>query len=64
MDLDLMDEKGVDPLPIVDGRTLSRTIRRNRHLLTGADYVEFYKEIITSEGAEAEIISPTTPPLS
>ncbi len=62
MDLDLMDEKGVDPLSdCLTEERYRELFGINRHKFTGVDYVEFYKDIITAEGAEAEIILANNP---
>ncbi|NLJ97195.1 MAG: F420-0--gamma-glutamyl ligase [Clostridiales bacterium] len=56
-DIDTLDEKGINPWTDV----LSEDIYRNlfgyyKHPFTGVDYIEYYKDIITAEGCEAEII--------
>ncbi len=62
MDLDVMDEKGVDPLSdCLTEKRYRELFGRNCHPFTGVDYVEFYREIITAEGAEAEIILANNP---
>lgn len=57
VDMDLLDEKGVDPwhdvLTEADWREKFGTIL---HPFTGVDYIEYYKQIIVEAGAEAEII--------
>lgn len=62
MDLDQMDEKGIDPLkdclPEARYRELFGV---NRHTFTGVDYVDFYREIIEGEQCEAEIILANDP---
>lgn len=57
VDLDLLDEKGVNPYS--DVLTLERyreLFGYNKHRFTGVDYVEFYGSIIEECGAEAEIL--------
>jgi len=55
--LDELDEKGIDPytdvLSLAKFRELFGSVV---HPFTGVDYVEYYQNIITEAGAEAEII--------
>ena len=57
VDLDELDEKGVNPysdvLPLERYREL---FGYKKHRFTGVDYVEFYSELIRDCGAEAEVI--------
>lgn len=60
--IDRLDEKGVNPWTDV----LSETEFRNhfgyeKHTFTGVDYIEYYKEIVESEGKECEIIFSNNP---
>ncbi|HZK29176.1 MAG TPA: coenzyme F420-0:L-glutamate ligase [Clostridia bacterium] len=62
MDLDKMDEKGIDPLK--DCLTQARyreLFGVNRHAFTGVDYVGLYQDIIADENCEAEIILANDP---
>lgn len=56
-DMDALDKSGVNPytdvLDLAKYRELFGSIK---HPFTGVDYVEYYKELIEEEGAEAEII--------
>lgn len=62
MDLDVMDEKGVDPLSdCLTEERYRELFGTNRHAFTGVDYVEHYREIIEAEGAKAEIILANNP---
>ena len=57
IDPDVMDEKGVDPYR--DVLTLEKyreLFGYTVHPFTGVDYVDYYKTIIESAGAEAEIV--------
>ena len=62
VDLDLLDEKGIDPfrdnLTLARYRQLFGTVK---HPFTGVDYVEYYSRIIQECGAEAEIIFANDP---
>ncbi len=60
--LDALDEKGIDPYR--DVLTLERyreLFGYGKHTFTGVDYVAYYEELITSCGAEAEIIFANDP---
>ncbi len=57
IDVDLMDEKGVNPWTDVLSEAKYRELFGYRkHTFTGVDYVDYYKELIQSVGCEAEII--------
>ena len=57
VDLDLLDEKGINPytdvLTEAEWRELFGT---PKHTFTGVDYVEYYSELIRESGAEVEVI--------
>lgn len=62
IDIDLMDEKGVDPYR--DVLTLERyreLFGSNKHTFTGVDYVEYYEQLIRESGADCEIIFANDP---
>ena len=62
LDLDLMDEKGVNPY--TDVLTLEKyreLFGYAKHTFTGVDYVEYYGELIRESGAEVEIIFANDP---
>ena len=57
IDLDTLDEKGVDPYR--DVLTLARyreLFGYVKHRFTGVDYIDYYADLIREAGAEAEII--------
>lgn len=57
VDLDALDEMGVNPWTDVLTEAKYRELFGYRkHTFTGVDYIEYYKELITSEGCEAEVI--------
>lgn len=57
VDLDKIDEAGVNPYSdILTEEKYRELFGYCKHEFTGIDYVEYYKEIITAEGAQAEII--------
>ena len=60
--LDALDEKGIDPYKDVLSLEKYRELfGYEKHTFTGVDYVEYYQELITSCGAEAEIIFANNP---
>ena len=62
LDLDLMDEKGVNPY--TDVLTLDKfreLFGYAKHTFTGVDYVEYYSQLIRESGAEVEVIFANDP---
>lgn len=61
-DLDMMDEKGVDPYKdVLDLKKYRELFGYVKHPFTGMDYVEYYQQLIEDCGAEAEIIFANNP---
>ena len=57
MDMDLLDEKGVDPWhDILSEAQFREKFGKVIHPFTGVDYVEYYGNLIREAGAEVEII--------
>jgi hypothetical protein len=57
VDLDTVDESGVNPWSdLLTEARYRELFGFQKHLFTGVDYVEYYKELITNAGCEAEII--------
>ena len=57
VDLDLLDEKGVDPFrDVLSLQKYRELFGYNKHRFTGVDYVEYYQQLIRESGAECEII--------
>ena len=55
--MDALDEKGVNPYTDVLTEAKYRELfGYEKHRFTGVDYVEYYRELITNEGADCEII--------
>lgn len=57
IDMDMLDEKGVDPFR--DVLTLDKYREYfgfHKHRFTGVDYVQYYSDIIRESGAEVEVI--------
>ncbi len=57
MSLDALDASGVNPwTDVLTEKRYRELFGYHKHLFTGVDYVEYYKELIENEGCEAEII--------
>lgn len=57
VDLDTLDEKGVNPWSDVLTESKYRELFGYRkHTFTGVDYIDYYKKLIEESGCEAEII--------
>jgi len=62
LDLDLLDEKGVNPYTdVLTQAEFEATFGKSKHTFTDIDYVNYYRDIIIEEGAEAEIIFANNP---
>ena len=62
LDLDLLDEKGVDPYKdVLTQEEFENIFGKSRHTFTDMDYVNYYKELIEEEGAESQIIFANNP---
>ena len=60
--LDALDEKGIDPYrDVLDLKKYRELFGYGKHRFTGVDYVEYYEQLITECGAEAEIIFANDP---
>ena len=57
IDIDLMDEKGINPYSdVLTEERYRELFGFTTHRFTGVDYVTYYKNLITAEGCEAEIV--------
>ncbi len=57
VDLDLLDQKGVNPWhDVLSEKKYRQLFGFIKHRFTGIDYIEYYKEIITESGCEVEVI--------
>ena len=62
IDLDEMDEKGVNPwTDVLTEEKYLELFGYKTHVFTGVDYVDYYKKLIESTGAEAEVIFANDP---
>ncbi len=57
IDLDRLDEKGVNPWSdVLTEEDYRKLFGYQKHLFTGVDYIEYYKELITACGCEVQIV--------
>ena len=62
IDLDIMDEKGVNPYTdVLSEETYRELFGYRKHTFTGVDYVEYYSNLIRECGAEVEVIFANDP---
>lgn len=62
LDIDLLDEKGIDPYrDVLTQDEFENIFGKSKHTFTDIDYVNYYKGLIEQEGAEAEIIFANNP---
>ncbi len=62
LDLDRLDEKGIDPFrDVLTQARFEELFGKARHTFTDVDYVNYYRELIESEGARAEILFANHP---
>lgn len=62
VDIDVLDEKGVNPWTDVLTEEQFRTyFGHNPHPFTGIDYIDYYKSIIEETGAKCEVIFSNNP---
>lgn len=62
IDLDALDEKGIDPyFDVLTEERFRDLFGVVKHCFTGVDYIEHYKSLIEDCGAEAEIILANNP---
>lgn len=62
VDVDLLDEKGVNPWSdVLDEKKYRELFGYQKHVFTGVDYVEYYKQLISESGADVEVIFANNP---
>ncbi|MDF2671775.1 MAG: F420-0--gamma-glutamyl ligase, partial [Clostridiales bacterium] len=62
VDIDLLDEKGVNPwTDVLTEKQFREYFGYIKHTFTGVDYVEYYKSLIEEYGIECEIIFSNNP---
>lgn len=62
VDLDLLDEKGVNPwTDVLTEQQFRELFGHNKHPFTGVDYIDYYKSLIEEYGVECEVIFSNNP---
>jgi len=62
VDLDLLDEKGVNPYTdVLTEEKYRELFGHAKHTFTGVDYVEYYSKLVREQGADCEIIFANNP---
>lgn len=62
LDIDLLDQKGVNPYSdVLTQEEFEGMFGKSKHTFTDVDYVNYYKDLIEEEGAEAQIIFANNP---
>ena len=57
VDLDLLDEKGINPwTDVLTEAKFRELFGYNKHTFTGVDYIDYYKSLIEEYGVECEVI--------
>lgn len=57
IDLDRLDEKGINPWSdVLTEAEYRKLFGHQKHVFTGVDYIEYYKDLITSCGCEVQIV--------
>lgn len=62
VDIDLLDEKGVNPwTDVLSEKQFRDLFGYNKHTFTGVDYIDYYKSLVEEYGVECEIIFSNNP---
>jgi len=62
VDLDLLDEKGVNPwTDVLTEQQFREFFGHNKHTFTGVDYIDYYKSLVEEYGVECEVIFSNNP---
>ncbi|WP_346888780.1 coenzyme F420-0:L-glutamate ligase [Clostridium sp. UBA1056] len=62
VDLDILDEKGVNPwTDVLTEKQFREYFGYNKHTFTGVDYIEYYKSLVESYRVECEVIFSNNP---
>lgn len=62
VDLDLLDEKGINPwTDVLSEEQFREHFGYNKHTFTGIDYIDYYKSLIEEYGVECEVIFSNNP---
>lgn len=62
VDLDLLDEKGVNPwTDVLTEAQFRELFGYKKHTFTGIDYIDYYKTLVEEQGTECEVIFSNNP---
>jgi len=62
VDIDLLDEKGINPwTDVLDLKKFRELFGNIKHTFTGIDYIDYYKSLIEEYGVECEVIFSNNP---
>ncbi|MGG0664744.1 coenzyme F420-0:L-glutamate ligase [Viridibacillus arvi] len=62
VDLDILDEKGVNPwTDVLTEKQFRELFGHNKHTFTGVDYIDYYKSLVEEYGVECEVIFSNNP---
>lgn len=62
VDIDMLDEKGVNPwTDVLTEKQFRDHFGYNKHPFTGVDYIDYYKSLIEEYGVECEVIFSNNP---
>lgn len=62
IDMDLLDEKGINPWSdVLTEKQFRQHFPETKHVFTGVDYIEYYSSLIREWGAECEVIFANNP---
>jgi len=62
VDLDMLDEKGVNPwTDVLTEKQFRDHFGYNKHPFTGVDYIDYYKSLVEEYGVECEVIFSNNP---
>jgi len=62
IDYELLDEKGINPwTDVLTEKQFRENFADTRHVFTGVDYIDYYSNLITENGAEVEVIFANNP---
>ncbi len=62
VDIDLLDEKGVNPwTDVLTEKQFRDLFGYNKHTFTGVDYIDYYKSLAEEYGVECEVIFSNNP---
>jgi F420-0:gamma-glutamyl ligase len=62
VDLDMLDEKGVNPwTDVLTEKQFRDLFGYNKHTFTGVDYIDYYKSLVEEYGVECEAIFSNNP---